>query len=440
MNKRKGFVVVLSVIVAVFGCGVANGEAARICLRVLASKVDCADVPVCAKIELPEQFAQVPAEEIFVLLRERDKTDAAVPGQIVADEAGKTQLWWILPQAKANNPSDWIATLERRKNVGGEGFSWEEAPADHLDLLFDGRKVLRYMYACDTSDPNRAEQTNKPFHHIFDARGEKLLTNGPSPAPSGLRGAEGEPNILYPHHRGIFIGWSRVGFGGKDYDFWGMKGGSEVHRKFLERAAGPVLARSETLIDWNLKDGRTIISERRRSTVFRQGSPSIALVEFRIQLTAVNGDVLLDANKEPETHKAPEHGGFHFRAHNDVAEAGKDAKAAYLFHEEGIDPKKDKNLPWVAMSYGLNGKSYSIQHINHPDNPKPTVYSAHRDYGRFGAFFKQEIKAGQTLTLLYYIRAVEGKMPQRQELADKYSALVEAPVVEVISEERISQN
>jgi hypothetical protein len=70
--------------------------------------------------------------------------------------------------------------------------------------------------------------------------------------------------------------------------------------------------------------------------------------------------------------------------------------------------------------------------MNHPDNPKQTLYSAYRDYGRFGAFFKKEIGAGETLTLRYRIWVVEGEMPERQELASRYSAFVDSPKVEVI--------
>ena len=49
--------------------------------------------------------------------------------------------------------------------------------------------------------------------------------------------------------------------------------------------------------------------------------------------------------------------------------------------------------------------------FNHPDNPKKTRWSAYRDYGRFGAFPKTEIKAGQPLTLKYEFLIVDGEMP-----------------------------
>jgi hypothetical protein len=285
------------------------------------------------------------------------------------------------------------------------------------------------MYACDTSDPQRIFETCKPFLHVFDAEGKNLLTNG----PDGIHPYQ-KDKILYPHHRGIFIGWTKLEFSGDTYNFWGMAGGVvQRHGKFLEQTAGPVLARSKVLIHWNDKGSKPIIAERRQTTVFRQSDPTILLLDFQTELKAVRGDVFLNGD--------PEHGGFQYRAHNDVAAGNKDVKAAYLFHNDGIDAHKDSDLPWAAMSYGLNGRRYSVQHMNHPGNPKSTFYSANRDYGRFGAFFKQKIDAGKTLTLRYRIWIGEGEMRQRQELENKYAAFVEEPKVEVLSQvERLGKD
>jgi len=298
-----------------------------------------------------------------------------------------------------------------------EEFSWKDTEGQYLDLLFGGRKVTRYMYAYDTSTPQRVFETYKPLHHVFDPGGN-LLTNGPdgeNPYP--------KDKIRYPHHRGIFIGWNRLTFEGNQYDLWHMKDVQQVHREFLELSAGPTKASSTALIHWNDKEGKPIIAEKRRTTVYRQSSPTILFMDFETELTAVRGDVLLNGD--------PEHAGFQYRAHNDVAAGGQDVKAKYLFHQDGIDPRKDQDLPWVAMSYGLGDRSYSVQHMNHPDNPKPAIYSAYRDYGRFGAFFKETIKAGETLKLSYRIWVGQGKMPEREELAKRYSVFVNGPEVNV---------
>ncbi len=296
--------------------------------------------------------------------------------------------------------------------AGGAGtFSWQDTEGKHLDLLLNGKKVTRYMYAYDTSTAQRTFETYKPFLHVYDAEGNRL-TNGPDGESEYLA-----KSIKYPHHRGILIGWNKLMFEGGRYDLWHMKEVHQVHQKFVELAAGPKMARSTALIHWNGKDGKPILVERRTITVHRQSDPTVVLLDFQTELRAVRGDVFLDGD--------PEHAGVQYRPHNGVAAGSNEGKATYLFHKDGIDPKKDHNLPWVAMSYGLDSGRYAVQHMNHPSNPKPTIYSAYRDYGRFGAFFKKKIAADTSLTLRYRIIVSPGEMPKRKALANRYAAYVD---------------
>ena len=295
----------------------------------------------------------------------------------------------------------------------GAGFSWKDTEGEYLDLLYDGRKVTRYMYAYDTSSQQRIFETYKVLHHAFDEDGEKLLTNGPDGEKPYSKG------VKYPHHRGIFIGWNKLEFEGKSYDTWHMSGGvAQVHQKMLELKADARKASSTALIHWKRGDGKVMVEEKRKTIVYRPGGGgTVLLLDFETELKAVNDEVYLNGD--------PEHAGFQYRPHDDVAKGPADVKAKYLFHKDGIDPKKNKNLPWVAMSYGLNGKRYSVQHLSHPSNPNAeAVYSAYRDYGRFGEFFKHRIPAGQTLKLRYRIWVGEGDMPKRTELERRYQAYI----------------
>jgi hypothetical protein len=428
-SKVKSVAIVVAIVVNLV-CGVTMGQT-EIRLGVSAVGADLVDVPVHAAIKLPEEFANMAVEQIAVAVKQQDK-DVTVPGQIVMED-GQPQLWWILPSTKKDVATTWTAKLTRREKTDSEGFVWKDTLADHLDLLLDGRRVMQYVYARDSSTPQRSFETSKPFYNFFDADGRNLITNC-------------DPNSLYPHHRGLFIGWSRMEFGGKEYDFWGMTRGNtaQVHQGFLGQTAGPVLAKSSALINWADSNDGTIISEKRQVTVFRQPAPAIALLEFKTELKAVNGDVLLISNKGEDAQKAPEHGGIHYRPHNDTAagsarsatyteKVAEEDKVKYLFHQDGIDSLKDKDLPWVAMSHGLKGRHYSVLHINHPENPSPTVYSAYRDYGRFGAYFEKKIQQGQTLTLRYYLWVTESRMPARDELAARYQAMIKPPAVEVLT-------
>ena len=281
-------------------------------------------------------------------------------------------------------------------------FRWVEQSDGMLDLYDGERRVLRYMHGYDPSTPETLHETYKCYHHVFDETGEQLITKG-----SGG---------LYTHHRGIFIGWNRLTLGDKEYDYWHMKGVTQRHVETIELSTDDEKALQAVRIDWCGPEGEPALVERRTITVHDVKEPGFLLLDFESQLTPVVGDVLLNGD--------PEHAGFQFRAHNDVADGGSDVKATYLFHEEGIDPLKDHDLPWAAMSFGLNGKRYTAQHMNHPDNPRPTVYSAYRDYGRFGAFPKVEIAKNETLTLRYRIYVMLGEMPPRTEMEQRYQAYV----------------
>jgi len=425
MKGRTKFLACVFAIITICGFGVASG-AEMLSLRAAAVKTDCLDVPVRAAIELSAALAEVPADEIAVTLRQRSRGGARIygepiPGQLIKTGAGTAELWWIAESLRrADGQTLWTASVRRVKGPDKEVFRWQDNKGEYLDLLFGGRKVTRYMYAYDDSTPQRLFETYKPFLHVFDAPGENLLTNGPDGVNPYLK-----DKIKYPHHRGIFIGWSKLQFGGRTYGFWGMGGGvTQRHVKSLELTAGPVLARSKALIHWNDKNGKPIVAEERQTMVFRQSDPTILLLDFCTELKAVRGEVLLNGD--------PEHAGFQYRAHNDVAAGGKEVKATYLFHRDNINPRQDKDLPWVAMSYGLNSRHYNVQHMNHPDDPKGTVYSAYRDYGRFGAFFKETIDSGETLTLRYRICVAEGQIPERQVCTGRYLAFIDCPQVEVV--------
>lgn len=381
----------------------------RIELSVAAPNVEMRDTPLHAAITLPDSLASIPPERIAVSLQPPGVAAVATPGQVVRT-GEKTELWWIAPEVKPGQPGRWIATLSVEPAASTCGFAWHDTPGKHLDLRCDGRPVLRYMYAYDPSTEETLHETYKVYYHVFDAAGENLLTKG--------------PGGLYTHHRGIFIGWNRLTSGGREYDFWHMKGVTQQHRKVLCQTAGPVLGRLETLIHWVGPDERPVIVERRAVTVFRPARPAIALLDCRIELEAVAGDVFLNGD--------PEHGGFQYRPHNDVAEGEPSVKARYLFHKDGIDAHEDGNLPWVAESYGLGGKRYSVEHMNHPDNPQQSKYSAYRDYGRFGAFFTRQLAAGELLPLRYRILVLEGPLPSRDQLSAQYSAFAAPPNAAVL--------
>lgn len=330
-------------------------------------------------------------------------------GQIVGGpETGKMSLWWLV-SLKKGQKATYRADLTKAVKPA-KVFAFEDTKGEHFDLLYDGRKVTRLVYIFNPEkhfpplrtvkddagkkvphpeDYNAADRTSrlpspKPFTHVFDTKGEKVIT---SPG--------GDP---YPHHRGIFLGY-KVGVAGKRYDFWHCRNVWQRLERVEGKAIGPALGRMAAVIKWESKKDTPIVTEERVITVYRQSKGEV-LLDFVSTLRSEAGDLDLGGD--------PEHAGFQFRPHFDVAKRGKETK---YVHPPGMKPgnKGTKDMPWSTLSYALGDSRFNVAHLNHPDNPKGTIYSAYRDYGRFGAFGKAPLPADKPLTLRYRIYVREGK-------------------------------
>lgn len=279
----------------------------------------------------------------------------------------------------------WSAFCLPSRAEAAAGFELSDGPDHALDVRCDGRLVARYMCAYDRSTPDRQNTTYKPYLHVFDAEGKAPITKGPG----------GE----YTHHRGIFIGWNKIAFNGKSYDRWHMKGGEQVHQSFAKREANADQATFTSVVNWNDEQGRPILVENRTLTFRRAPAPAYALIDFESVLRATAGDVALGGD--------PEHAGIHFRPADEVDRA----KTAYLYAGDKVDPHKATDLAWIGETFALNGKTYGVVEMNHPDNPAGTRVSAYRNYGRFGMFPTATLKAGESRAFRYRFLVGEGALP-----------------------------
>lgn len=227
-----------------------------------------------------------------------------------------------------------------------EGFAIKDETGKHLDVLSGGKVVARYMYAYDKSTPAKLLETYKPYLHVFDAEGNAPITKGPGGA--------------FTHHRGIYIGWSKITFNGKSYDRWHMKGGEQVHQSFTAQKADATQAAFTSLVHWNDEAGKEFIVEERTFTFLPAPAPGHALIDFKFKLTAPRGDVKLDGD--------PEHAGIHFRPADEVDKS----KTSYVFPAENPNAHKDLDYPWVGETFSLRGKLHSVVEMSHPGNPKGT--------------------------------------------------------------------
>ncbi|MCP4848057.1 MAG: hypothetical protein GY899_08945 [Verrucomicrobiaceae bacterium] len=276
------------------------------------------------------------------------------------------------------------------------GFEIKEMPSRHIDILNDGKVMARVMTAHDTASKESRHETYKVYTHVFDEAGKAPIT----------KGAGGQ----FTHHRGIFLGWSKTRFDGKQVDSWHMKGCDQVYQKIIKKETGEGSATLTILIHWVTDDGVVFIEEE-RTQVFRrtEGAGAYLQVDVDTSLKAPAAEVELNGD--------PEHAGCQFRPSNEVS---KNKSAKYVFHKDGLNLKKDKDLPWAALSFNLGDKAYFAQHMSHPSIPKGNTYSAYRDYGRFGAYFVKKIPKGDSLQLRYSYLVGAGEMPKRSYFSERY--------------------
>lgn len=277
----------------------------------------------------------------------------------------------------------------RAESADKKGFSFVEAESSRaLDVVCDGQTVGRYMVAHDISTPALRHDTYKPYLHVFDAEGKTPITKG--------------PGGLFTHHRGIFIGWNKIDFNGKSYDRWHMSGGEQVHQAFSSQHAEADSATFTSVVHWNDNAGKPFIEEARTMTFRRAPAPAYALIDFQSVTKAPADDVTLGGD--------PEHAGIQFRPADEVDKT----KTVYVYAGRDVNPHKATDLAWIGETFSLNGKSYSVVQMNHPDNPIGTRVSAYRNYGRFGMFPTATVKGGESFTFRYRFLVAAGEMPSAE--------------------------
>ena len=121
--KIKSFLIAITAVTLILSYGCIT-EKSNYQLKVTGLDQDCSYIPVHCNIQLPEQFSNVPQEDITVELRNKNTGTTGIPGQIIVDDQGDSELWWIVPNLKANSSNTWIATLTKNKNPVHKKFSW----------------------------------------------------------------------------------------------------------------------------------------------------------------------------------------------------------------------------------------------------------------------------------------------------------------------------
>ncbi|HBO51239.1 MAG: PmoA family protein [Planctomycetota bacterium] len=311
----------------------------------------------------------------------------AIDAQVVMNGTSKgIEVYWIESKLDPGMESNYMLRLGAGGKTASRAFSFKEGAA-HSDLFYGKTPVLRQMTAYDPASKDSLHQTYKTYHHVWGFHDDGFIT----------KGAGGQ----YTHHRGLFIGFSNTRVGDKRWDFWHCKGVSVRHEKYDPEAQvmGSVLGRTRSQTGWYDPGGKVVVRDYRQVTAWRQVEAQ-ALLDFVITIEAVSDNVSLKGD--------PQHAGFQYRAVE--SKPGKGNKTTYVRSTESTGGKNDvwEGAEWITGIFQHGENNYAVTHMDHPKNPRPTVYST-RNYGRFGAYFEKDLKKGEKVELRYRIFIVDTK-------------------------------
>lgn len=375
-------------------------HAASLTITVDAAGVARTQNPVTVQVKAGKQLAAADIEALakrdnLTITYDDGGKQAHTWAQVepVRDDAGKVvaaKVRFVVDGLAADAKRDY--TLSAKAAPLGTDNFWFKSEDDglHRDLYLGDRPVWRHAYL--KYDPNNHFDTYKHFHHLYGMHGEGIITNGPRTVPDPKK-------IRYPHHRGLYIGWSKTRSASGQNDFWHCRTVTIRHQDYDKDAefVGPVAARTVSTANWTDKSGKAIVIERRQVTAWNIGKGA-TLMDLQFTLKANDGDVELNGD--------PQHAGFQFRPHNSAT------GVSYTRPASASGGKGDvwKTTPWVVNQFKVGEHTYAVMHMDHPKNPgthdNRTVYST-RGYGRFGAYAPHKLPADSPLTFHYRILVLD---------------------------------
>lgn len=281
--------------------------------------------------------------------------------------------------------------------------NWIHCAGSALELR-DGRQpVLAYMYAYR---PNSDDY--RPYFHVYGDKGHVLT--------KGVGG-------LYPHHRGLFLGWKRVTTPETDYDFWHCRDGAhQRHSKILEETAQAFGAMLINEVMWNDAKDRPIVVEERQTCVRLQPDGALQL-DITIHLRACQGQTYLFGDRH--------HAGLQFRA---IEQINTDASARFI-RPHGFLAQREaheddeaavgsySDLGWLAMVFPVQRQVYTVQYCT--EQTSVSHQFSERAYGRFGAACELLLEERHPLRLRYRLNVFRG-LQKRETLAGQYAAFLDA--------------
>jgi hypothetical protein len=344
----------------------------------------------------------------------------------------------------ATDEDSWTGTVEFESGIIYEAS--DEARYIDVSRTADegGGLVAKWVYefapdypsSIGSFDPPESYGTPKPFLMLYDPETENPLTSWPSP---DMDDAGGYTSGWY-HHRGVYIGWGGIDVELPDEEITIDNWHDEVTR--VEGHDPPVGEFGETgrlgstvaWYDWSTHDNEewdpataTRLADEHREFRFREPPEDddviisfdmVSTVEAHFPMRVTGGG---DWDAEHASHQIRTYIdsdinddlAYYYSDHYDYGEEQS--------HESDNDPPLDgryQDILWIAGETELHGETYHFVWMTHPDNPSqgdpdnPTIWSANRDYGRFGHYWVDEWDAGDVTPCVYRIVVVKDTFDQ----------------------------
>lgn len=235
-----------------------------------------------------------------------------------------------------------------------------------VEVRIDGQHFTTYHYT--------AKGSHRPFlYPVLNQQGEHLTRGWPQEQRPG-------EERDHPHHRGIFFGHRLV----NGFHFWGdSKGSSTIrHDQLLSHGGGKDKGWIQTLNNYVTLEDNTLLTEKRTLVFYRTSEGR--MMDWESVLTAgTREDVVFQDEKD---------GHIAIRIPTSMRVLGFDGKKrvpgeGHIVNSEGIrdDAAWGKRARWCDCYGPLQGRTYGVAMMDHPENPRfPTWWHA-RTYGLLAA-------------------------------------------------------
>ena len=326
------------------------------------------------------------------------QTSQSMPCQWEKTEKGYL-VRWVVPFLAADQAGKYIldeSAAERDSSSAIQPLSLRDDASGFVAIRSGDSEITRYYYK------PAHNKHQKPYFYPLIVRGVAITRASPMERKAG-------EDTDHPHHTSIYFAHGEV----NGTDYWSKA--PIVHKRFIEKSAGPVGAHIVAEDAWG-KD----LTETQDVLIFEAGGDVI--MDWTITLTA---DIPVELGKTKE-------GGFAVR----VAQPLVDKSGGRMIDADGNkgeNPIRAHAAVW-ADDYGvIDGKTVGVCIMNHPKSWRfPTNWHV-RGYGLFAAnaFFvqgEQRLAKGESITLKYRLYC-HGGDPVEAKVNEVYAGYATPAVV-----------